>query len=126
MPSRPGTRNRLKTTLPVRYGQDFVALLDRRCRLSRTVRDRLQALVDSLGGESGLSHQQMSMCKRAIWVELLVEDQESRVAAGEGVDGALHTQLVSSLLSLYRLLGVKRQAREASLTDYLKRGESTP
>jgi hypothetical protein len=123
MPSKPGTRNRLKTTLPVRYGQDFVTLLDGRCRLSRTVRARLQALVSDLGGEGGLSHQQKSMCKRAIWIELLVEDQESRVAAGEGVDGALHTQLVTSLLAIFKALGLKRQAREAKLSDYLKRGE---
>ena len=72
MPSRPGTRNRLKTTLPVRYGQDFVTLLDGRCRLSRTVRERLQALVSDLGGEDALSravrHGLIRRCAVARWI----------------------------------------------------------
>jgi hypothetical protein len=121
MPSRPGTRNRLKTTLPVRYGKDFVTLLDGRCRLSREVRERLQALTDDLGGE--LSHQQRSMCKRAIWLELMVEHEEARIGEGGGVDGALHTQLITSLVGIYRLLGVRRVARQTRLSDYLRRGE---
>ena len=124
MPSRPGTRNRLKTTLPVRYGKEFVTLLDGRCRLSREVRERLQALENDLGGGSALSHQQRSMCKRAIWLELIVEHEEARIGERGGVDGALHTQLVGSLVSIYRLLGIKRVAREARLSAYLKRGES--
>ena len=39
-------------TLPVRYGQNFAAMLDGRCRLAREVRDRLQALIADLGGET--------------------------------------------------------------------------
>jgi hypothetical protein len=77
-------------------------------------------------GDAALSHQQKSLCKRAIWVELMVEDQEARVAAGEGVDGALHTQLVASLTSLYRLLGIRRVARQVGLADYLKKGRIQP
>jgi hypothetical protein len=64
------------------------------------------------------------MCKRAIWIELMVEHEESRIAEGGGVDGALHAQLLSGLVSIYRLLGIQRVAREARLSDYLRRGES--
>ena len=122
MPSRPGTRNRLKTTLPVRYGQDFVTLLDGRCRLSREVRERLQALTSDLGGETELSHAQRSLCRRAVWLELLIEHEESRCAEGQGIDIQPHAQLVGSLLAIFKALGLKRQAREAKLADYLKRG----
>ena len=123
MPSRPGMRNRLRHTLPTRFGQDFVASLDGRFRLSREVCSRLQALTTDLGGESALSHQQRSMCKRAIWLELMVEHEEARIGEGGGVDGALHAQLVGSLVSIYRLLGIRRVAREAKLADYLRKGE---
>jgi hypothetical protein len=53
----------------------------------------------------------------------MVEHEESRIAEGGGIDGALHTQLLGSLVSIYRLLGIRRVAREAKLADYLKRGE---
>jgi len=53
----------------------------------------------------------------------MVEHEEARIGEGEGVDGALHTQLVGSLVSIYRLLGIRRVAREARLSDYLKGGK---
>ena len=72
-------------------------------------RGRLPALVADLGGEGALSHQQRSLRKRAIWIELMVEDEEARIAAGGGVDIAPHTQLVGGLLAIYKALGLKRQ-----------------
>jgi hypothetical protein len=80
MPSKPGLRNRLKRTLPVRYGQDFAVMMGARTRLGREVRDRLQALVTDLGGQGTLSHAQYSLCKRAVWLELCIEHEESRIA----------------------------------------------
>ena len=123
MPSKPGMRNRLRHTLPTRYGQDFVASLDGRFRLSREVCSRLQALTSDLGGESALSHAQRSLCRRAVWLELLIEHEESRCGEGQGIDIQPHAQLVGSLLAIFKALGLKRQAREAKLSDYLKRGE---
>ena len=84
---------------------------------------RLQALVSDLGGEGALSHQQRSLCKRAVWLELMVENEESRIAAGGGVDGALHTQLVGSLLAIFRALGLQRQCRDVRLHDVLAKGK---
>ena len=57
-------------------------------------------------------------------MELLLENEEARIAEGQGIDIAPHVALVSSLLGIYKALGLKRQAREARLSDYLKRGES--
>lgn len=55
-----------------------------------------------------MSHQQRSVCKRAIWIELMVEHEEARIAEGGGIDGALHTQLTGALLAIYKALGLKR------------------
>lgn len=42
-----------------------------------------------------------------------------------GIDIQPHTQLVDSLLAIYKALGLKRQARQTRLSDYLKKGEPT-
>lgn len=123
MPSRPGMRNRLRHTLPAKYGSDFVATLDGRFRLSREVHRRLQTLIADLGGEGTMSHAQISLCRRAIWLELMVEHEESRCGEGQGIDIEPHTKLVTALLSIYRALGVKRQCREVRLHDVLTKGK---
>ncbi len=56
MRTKPVTRCRLPRTLPIRYRQDFASIMDGRSRLSREVRNRLQALVGDLGGQDALSH----------------------------------------------------------------------
>jgi hypothetical protein len=122
-----GPRLKLPRQMPIRYRQDFAAVMDGRSRLAREVRDRLTAMLTDLGGEGILSHAQISLCKRAVWLELCCEHEETRVADGCGIDIGPHTQLVNTLVGLYKTLGLKRQAREASLTEYLKKGgESTP
>jgi hypothetical protein len=125
MPSKPGMRNRLRHTLPAKYGSDFVATLDGRFRLSKEVHRRLQTLIADLGGEGAMSHAQISLCRRAIWLELVIEGEEARIGSGGGVDIAPHTQLVGSLLAVFKALGLKKQARQVRLSDYLKKGEST-
>jgi hypothetical protein len=107
-------------TMPVKYGQDFAALMDGRTRLGREVRDRYSALVSDLGGNESLSHAQQSLCRRAIWLELTVEHEEARIADGAGIDIAPHVALVGSLLNIYKALGLKRHARDVTLRDVLK------
>jgi hypothetical protein len=124
MSGKPGMRSKLRRTLPSRYGPNFVEVLDGRCRLAKEVRHRLQILMSDLGGEDNLSHQQRSLCARSVWLELVIGSEEARISSGEGIDHALHTQLIASLVRIYRLLGIRRVAREARLSDYLKRGES--
>jgi hypothetical protein len=54
---------------------------------------------------------------------LLLSNEETRIARGEGIDIPAHTQLVSSLLSVFKTLGIRRVARQAKLADYLRKGE---
>jgi hypothetical protein len=84
--------------------------MDGRTRLGREVRDRLQALVIDLGGDDTLSHAQRSLCRRAVWLELCIEHEETRIAEGGGIDIQPHRQLVGGLLAIYKALGLKRQA----------------
>ena len=125
MSGKKGMRSELLRVLPAKYDESFASVLDGRCRIARTVRDPLQALVDDLGGESALSHQQKSLCRRAIWLEIVLESEELGIGVGRGVDGALHAQLLSGLVGVYRLLGIRRVARQAKLSDYIRKGEPT-
>ncbi len=93
--------------------------MDGRTRLGREVRDRLQALVIDLGGDDGLSHAQRSLCRRAVWLELCIEHEETRIAEGGGIDIQPHTQLTGALLAIYKALGLKRQCRDVRLHDVL-------
>jgi hypothetical protein len=117
MSGKPGMRSRLKRTLPVKYGQDFVSTLDGRYRLGREVRSRLDAIEADLGGM--LSHAQRSLVRRVVWVELCIEHEEARIGEGGGIDIGPHTQLVNTLLALYKTLGLQRRAKQIPLADYL-------
>lgn len=124
MSGKPGMKSKLMRTLPVRYRQDFAAVMDGRTRLGREVRDRIAALVQDLGGDDTLSHVQRSLCRRAIWLELCIEHEETRIAEGGGIDIAPHTQLVGGLLAIYKALGLRRQARSVTLHDVLTKAKA--
>lgn len=120
MSGKPGMKSKLMRILPVRYQRDFAAVVDARTMLGRAVRDRFNALTQDLGGMGSLSHAQQSLCRRAVWLELTIEHEESRIAEGGGIDIAPHIQLVGSLLAIYRALGLKRTAKQIPLSDYIK------
>lgn len=109
-----------KTALPDRYDALWIERLDGRTRLAQSVRDRYAALTADLGGDDALSYQQRSLAKRALWIEASIESQEAALSRGEDVDAGRMTQQVNTLIGLYKTLGLKRQAREVSLTDYIK------
>jgi hypothetical protein len=94
MSGKKGMRSELLRVLPAKYDESFASVLDGRCRIARTVRDRLQALVADLGGESALSHQQKSLCRRAIWLEIVLESEELGIGVGRGIDGAARTTAI--------------------------------
>jgi hypothetical protein len=112
---------RLRKELPVKFGTDFVEQMDGRSAFGKEVRRRMNALMRDLGGEDSLSFQQQSLVTRAIWLDLVLSNEECRIARGEGVDIGPHTQLINTLVGLYKTLGLKRQARQAKLSDYLQR-----
>ena len=121
MAGKKGAKSQLSRVLPVKFEESLVSALDGRSRLGREVRERLQAMTNDLGGRGTLSHAQYSLAKRGVWLEMLLEAEELRIAAGQGVDIAPHTQLVGALLSIYKALGLKRQPKPTpSLSDYLE------
>lgn len=112
------------TEVPASYRADWIEALDGRTRLARAVHERLATLYSDLGGGAdggGLSYQQRSLCRRVVWLEVLIETRESALARGQAIDEGAHTQSVNALSGLLSKLGLARRAREApSLDDYLR------
>lgn len=105
-------RNGKNSDLPKRYTEAWLEGLDGRTRLAQAVRARADALMADLGGEDALSYQQRSLCRRAIWMEAVIEQQEAALARGEDIDQGKLTQAVNSLIGLLKTLGLERRARE--------------
>jgi hypothetical protein len=102
-------KQKLLTQLPAKFDPDFMERLSRRYSLTRVVQARREALEAHCGGD--LSYIQRSLVKRTVWLELLTESYEQKVASGESVDVGALTQLNNTLKGLYKDLGLKPMAR---------------
>lgn len=103
------------------YSDDWIERLDGRTRLAQAVRDRLSSLESDLGGRDLLSYQELSIAKRAIWLETLIEQREAALARGQEIDQGAHVQAINSLIGVWKSLGLKRRAREApTVAEYLR------
>lgn len=109
MARRP--KQKMLTTLPGKFDPNFIDRLSRRYALARVVIERRDALEAHLGGADQLSYVQRSLIKRLIWLELLTEQYEQKVANGEQVDIGALTQLNNTLKGLYKELGLKPTPR---------------
>lgn len=106
-----GVSTKLLTSLPEKYSSDWLERMDRRTKVWRAINDRIAQLESDAGGVESLAHARRSLIRRAVFLELLVESQEVRFAAGESLDVGSYTQAFNSMLGAYRLLGLERKAR---------------
>ena len=112
-------KQKLLTQLPAKFDPDFIERLSKRYSLARIVQARREALEAHCGGDP--SYIQRSLVKRTVWLELLTESYEQKVAAGEQVDVGALTQLNNTLKGLYKDLGIKPTARPIeSLRDAMR------
>lgn len=106
--------------IPQKYSHDWLEKLDGRTAIAKAVNVRYHALTHDLGGHDNLSYQQRSLCKRAIYVECVIELQEAALARGEEVDQGRLTQSINTLIGLLKTLGLSRQAKDIpNLAEYL-------
>lgn len=106
--------------IPARYSHDWLERLDGRTRLAQAVNERYSALTLDLGGVDRLSYQRRSLCKRIVYMECIIEQQEAALSRGEEVDQGRLTQAVNTLIGLLKTVGLDRQARDVpDLQTYL-------
>jgi len=110
--------------LPSKFTEGWIDQLDGRTRLAQAVNERLGILVSDLGGIDQLSYQQQSLCKRAIWMEAIIEQQESALSRGEDIEQGRLTQAVNTLIGLLKTLGLERQSKDVTLGDIIKQSKA--
>lgn len=112
-----------KQAIPQRFTHDWLDKLDGRTNVAKSLQQRHTALLSDLGGEHSLSYQRLSLTKRAIHMEALIEQQEQSLASGEDVDTGKLTQSINSLIGLYKTLGLDRVAVDVSLNAVIERSK---
>jgi hypothetical protein len=111
MAGKPGRYSTKPTDVENRYHGAVLDELDGRVRLARTLRERMRALTNDLGGVKELSYQEQSLCKRAVHLERLLEQKEAMLAHGGTCDESSYLNAINALSGLYSKLGLKRRAR---------------
>ena len=108
-----GQSVRLLATIPAQYRPDFMERLDRRTVLGKAVSQTYGAVVADMGGAENLTTVKLSLVRRFVWFETMIQGMECQAAAGEAVDIGSWTQLVNSWLGIARMLGLERKAKPA-------------
>ena len=125
MAGKQGAKSDKATEVPDRYDHDFMAQLYGRVKVARTLRDRLRALTNDLGGTSALSYQELSLCKRAVHLERLIEKREATLAHGGTLDENSYYSALTTLSSLFAKVGYKRRPKVVgTLAEVLSQQES--
>ncbi|WP_194755712.1 hypothetical protein [Aliidiomarina indica] len=110
--------------IPPKYSHDWLEKLDGRTAIAKALQQRHGELVNDLGGQPALSYQRLSLTRRAIHMEAVIEQQEQALARGEDVDTGKLTQSINSLIGLYKTLGLDRVARDASLSAIIQQSKA--
>ena len=112
-------------TVPDKFAPQWLAALDARTTVAQTMRSRYTEMCSDLGGADNLSLAKRILVERALWLLYWLETQEQALAQGEAFDAAKWTQGANSLQGILAKLGLERQAREVSLSDYLAKREGS-
>lgn len=105
--------------IPTKFSEGWIDSLDRRTSIAKAVNERMTMLTSDLGGMDMLSYQQRSLCKRAIWLEALIEQQEADLAKGKEVDQGRLTQAINTFMGLLKTLGLERKSKDVTLSDLI-------
>jgi len=109
-----------KESISKQYSDKLLKRLDRRTSIVKALQAREESLMNDLGGKEYLSHQQIGLCKRSVYLEALCEGIESDLMLGKNIDRSEYVLISNALRLLYTTLGLQRQAKELRLRDYVR------
>lgn len=125
MAGKQGQRSQKDTEIVALYDAEFMSQLDGRVKVARTLRQRLGALTNDLGGLANLSFQEQCICKRVVHLERLIEKKEMALAHNRKVDEGCYYAAITTLSALLSKVGLKRRPKLVStLAEVLNQQES--
>jgi len=102
-----------------RFRPSFLNDLDGRYPVARGLKYRYGCYTSDLGGMANLSAMELTMVKRIVHLEHLVEQKESSLLCGGTIDVHAYLSAVNTLSGLLSKIGLRRRAKMLSLKDYL-------
>ncbi|WP_339933826.1 hypothetical protein [Vreelandella glaciei] len=108
-----------QATVPNRYRAGFIDALDARTSIAQEMRQRYAEVVSDLGGEVAIGYVKRGIIERYLWAEYWLRTQERQLAEGKEIDIGKYVQASNNIIALSNKLGLERQAREVSLSDYI-------
>jgi hypothetical protein len=116
----------LKTKkLPAKYKPGFLREFDRRTKLYPILNEAYQEVMSDMGGEESLSHVQICLAERFVFLEFVLRGIELKIAQYPKKSHVLigrWIQGLNSLSGLAKTIGLKRKARQITdLATYVKK-----
>lgn len=116
--------NKKRITLPAKYEAGFLKDFDRRTELFQLLNGSYQDVITDLGGVDGLSHVQVCLAERFVFLEFVLRRIEARIAT-EPKKAAKFIgrwiQALNSIVGLAKTIGLERRAKTiTSLQTYVK------
>jgi hypothetical protein len=116
-------KSKLKT-VPDKYREGFLGEFDRRTEIYHTLNAAYTEVMSDMGGQDTLSHVQVSLVERFIFLEYVMRDLEQRIVKNPKKSDELlgrWIQAINTLTGLAKTIGLKRRAKKiASLESYVK------
>ena len=96
--------------LPERYRPGFLQKIDARTALAVGLNTSFQRIVDDMGGLAALSHLQLALVERAVFLEFRLRQFEAAMLAGtaDPEDTGRWVQATNAYMGVARTLGLKR------------------
>jgi hypothetical protein len=111
--------------LPTRYQEGYLDKMDKRTDLYKALDTNYQEIISDKGGIEGLSHVEVSLVERFIFLEHILRNLEQQIAMCSLPRKAMGLMkkwngLIKSYTSLARLLGLEKRAKKVvSLESYI-------
>lgn len=110
--------------VPEKYESGFLQKLDGRTESCRLLRNAYDEVISDLGGVEGLSHVQVCLAERFVFLEFILRTLEQRIVESPKKSEAMLSRWIqglNSIVGLAKTIGLQRRAKKIpSLQKYLK------
>ena len=117
-------KNTKPMKLPAKYKAGFLREFDKRSAVFALLNNSYQEVMDDMGGQDSLSHVQVCMAEKFVFLEFVLQNIEKRIAEKPKKSSVLigkWIQGLNSLQGLGKTIGLKRQSKKIeSLQSYVK------